>query len=358
MRCSRKPSAPSSGCGNDEAKAQPWSRPISAHREIRAVCKGPCLTASISMASPFSRRRCAGRIALRSPTAPSPLSLASGRMARAAGHTLSRWRVLLAWAGARRLQSWQGSPVGHGRFPRCLPGRIGEGRREGPGRPGRDRGSTAKRPTTRWPLSAPLLGRSPQSFSPSGRPFAQNPYFCTGLVNCSRSRLAGARPRPAPVQVAGCQAAPPRTAARICAAGQRRRDLGGRLSMTRKIVAVIGTGQTVFRATTRTRLTSTWLRKRPWRHCATRDMQPDEIDAVVFSMAPDPIHGRQRRRQLGGRLHLGVRASRSCACTPAERPAARPFTAAICTLLGAYRTCLSSAPTASPRRRMRSTFST
>jgi acetyl-CoA acetyltransferase len=51
-----------------------------------------------------------------------------------------------------------------------------------------------------------LAGANPQAFSPSGGPFAQNPYFCTGLVNAVEAVLQVSG-RAGPVQVQGARRA-------------------------------------------------------------------------------------------------------------------------------------------------------
>ena len=126
--------------------------------------------------------------------------------------------------------------------------------------------------------------------SPSGGAFAQNPYFCAGLVNAARSHPAAAmttperssspNPRFAAAHQ-GCTATPSKATS---SPFSRKPD------MAHPHAAIVGTGQTPFRRAMTTRTTGTGTgRGRPGARGA--GIGPDEVDAIVFSMAPTQFMG-------------------------------------------------------------------
>ncbi len=94
-----------------------------------------------------------------------------------------------------------------------------------------------------------------------------------------------------------------------------------------KNVAVIGTGQTLFRSHHPDKTYVDLAQEAVVAALRDANMEPGEIDAVVYSMAPTEFM--ELTMPTSGRsITPGRRASRSCALTPAARPAGRRFTAA------------------------------
>jgi acetyl-CoA C-acetyltransferase len=89
-------------------------------------------------------------------------------------------------------------------------------------------------------------------------------------------------------------------------------------------VAVIGTGETVFRSHHPDKTYVDLAQEAVVAALRDANMEPEEIDAVVYSMAPTEFMGVNDADKWAVDYTW---ASRSCVFTPAERPAARPFTA-------------------------------
>ena len=92
-------------------------------------------------------------------------------------------------------------------------------------------------------------------------------------------------------------------------------------------VAVIGTGETVFRSHHPDKTYVDLAQEAVVAAFRDANMEPDEIDAVVYSMAPTEFMGVNDADKWAVD-YTWQPASRSCASTPVGRPAARPFTAA------------------------------
>ncbi len=162
---------------------------------------------------------------------------------------------------------------------------------------------------------AALNGSAPKAISQSGGAFAQNPYFCTGLINAAEAILqlsdqAGADP------AAGHQAGRGPWQPRLCQPRQCRRRVGARV-MAKNVVALIGSGQTKFKTHYADKTYIELAQDAAKLALDDAGMEPGEIDAVVFSMAPTQFMGVNDCDRWATSHVWGGRESPSCASMPA-----------------------------------------
>ena len=142
--------------------------------------------------------------------------------------------------------------------------------------------------------------------SPSGGAWAQNPYFCTGLVDAAEAVDAGCRARRA---ASGRRQRDERSPtarmvsrSRPCRGSHRRRR-----PMTPQAVAVVGFGQTPFRARHDDRTYVELVQDASRLALARRGRRPGRCRRRRVLDGADALHGRGRLRQMGRGLELRSR---------------------------------------------------